>query len=57
MKIDLAGKTALVSGSTIGIGYAIAKGLANAGADVVLNGRKQANVHAAVARLAPGSVG
>jgi NAD(P)-dependent dehydrogenase (short-subunit alcohol dehydrogenase family) len=52
MKIDLAGKTALVSGSTIGIGYAIAKGLANAGADVVLNGRKQANVHAAVARLA-----
>ena len=31
MKIDLAGKRALVTGSTSGMGYAIAKGLAEAG--------------------------
>ena len=51
MNIDLSGKTALVTGSTAGIGYAIAKGLAASGASVVLNGRKQASVDAAVARL------
>jgi NAD(P)-dependent dehydrogenase (short-subunit alcohol dehydrogenase family) len=39
MIIDLAGKTAIVTGSTNGIGFAIAKGLADAGATVVLNGR------------------
>ena len=38
MKIDLTGKTALVTGSTSGIGHAIAKGLAAAGATVVVNG-------------------
>jgi NAD(P)-dependent dehydrogenase (short-subunit alcohol dehydrogenase family) len=52
MKIDLSGKTALVTGSTAGIGYAIAKGLAAAGADVVLNGRSQATVDAAIKKLA-----
>ncbi len=52
MKIDLSGKTALVTGSTAGIGYAIAKGLAGAGADVVLNGRSQAKVDEAVKKLA-----
>jgi NAD(P)-dependent dehydrogenase (short-subunit alcohol dehydrogenase family) len=52
MKIDLSGKTALVTGSTAGIGYAIAKGLAAAGADVTLNGRSQATVDAAVKKLA-----
>ena len=51
MKIDLSGKTALVTGSTLGIGFAIAKGLAGAGAAVVLNGRSQAKVDAAVAGL------
>jgi NAD(P)-dependent dehydrogenase (short-subunit alcohol dehydrogenase family) len=51
MNIDLSGKTALVTGSTAGIGYAIAKGLAASGASVVLNGRKQATVDAAVAKL------
>jgi NAD(P)-dependent dehydrogenase (short-subunit alcohol dehydrogenase family) len=52
MNIDLSGKTALVTGSTAGIGYAIAKGLAASGAAVVLNGRKQASVDAAAKRLA-----
>src|SRR5579863_5796915 len=52
MKIDLSGKTALVTGSTAGIGYAIAKGLAAAGSAVVLNGRGKARVDEAVARLA-----
>lgn len=51
MKIDLTGKTALVSGSTGGIGLAIAKGLANAGASVVVNGRKQATVDRAIAAI------
>jgi NAD(P)-dependent dehydrogenase (short-subunit alcohol dehydrogenase family) len=48
MKIDLAGKTALVTGSTSGIGHAVAKGLAAAGAAVVVNGRTQGKVDAAV---------
>jgi NAD(P)-dependent dehydrogenase (short-subunit alcohol dehydrogenase family) len=51
MKIDLSGKTAIVTGSTAGIGYAIAKGLAQAGAAVVLNGRAEAAVDAALAKL------
>jgi NAD(P)-dependent dehydrogenase (short-subunit alcohol dehydrogenase family) len=51
MKIDLSGKTALVTGSTAGIGNAIAKGLAAAGADVVVNGRSQSKVDAAVAAM------
>src|SRR3954452_4412323 len=51
MKIDLAGKTALVTGSTSGIGHAIARGLLAAGADVVVNGRTQAKVDAVAAAL------
>jgi NAD(P)-dependent dehydrogenase (short-subunit alcohol dehydrogenase family) len=51
MKIDLSGKTALVTGSTSGIGHAIAKGLFAAGADVVINGRTQAKVDAVAAAL------
>jgi NAD(P)-dependent dehydrogenase (short-subunit alcohol dehydrogenase family) len=51
MQIDLSGKTALVTGSTAGIGFAIAKGLASSGAEVVLNGRGQDRVDAALARL------
>jgi NAD(P)-dependent dehydrogenase (short-subunit alcohol dehydrogenase family) len=51
MKIDLSNKTALVTGSTAGIGYAIAKGLAGAGAKVVINGRKDATVAKAAEQL------
>ncbi|MBV8634119.1 MAG: SDR family oxidoreductase [Burkholderiaceae bacterium] len=51
MNIDLTGKHAVVSGSTAGIGYAIARGLAAAGATVVVNGRTPARVEAAVAQL------
>ena len=51
MKIDLSGKTAIVTGSTAGIGHAIAKGLAQAGAAVVVNGRTPAAVERTVATL------
>jgi NAD(P)-dependent dehydrogenase (short-subunit alcohol dehydrogenase family) len=51
MKIDLADKTAVVTGSTAGIGFAIAKGLAEAGASVVINGRTRRAVDKAVAAL------
>ena len=51
MKIDLGGKTAIVTGSAQGIGFAIAKGLAEAGAAVTVNARSAASVEAAVARL------
>ncbi len=51
MKIDLSGKSALVTGSTGGIGFAIAKGLQDAGAQVVINGRTPDNVADALARL------
>jgi NAD(P)-dependent dehydrogenase (short-subunit alcohol dehydrogenase family) len=51
MDLQLAGKRALVSGSTAGIGYAIAERLAREGARVVINGRTQAGVDDALARL------
>ncbi|MBR1145716.1 SDR family NAD(P)-dependent oxidoreductase [Bradyrhizobium sp. AUGA SZCCT0431] len=51
MKIDLAGKTALVTGSTAGIGHAIARGLAASGATVVVNGRAQGKVDSVVAAI------
>jgi NAD(P)-dependent dehydrogenase (short-subunit alcohol dehydrogenase family) len=51
MKIDLSGKTAIVSGSTAGIGLATARRLAEAGAAVVVNGRAKAAVDRAVGGL------
>lgn len=51
MIIDLSGKSAIVTGSTGGIGLAIATGLANAGARVVIVGRAQERVDAALATL------
>ncbi|NHO33463.1 SDR family NAD(P)-dependent oxidoreductase [Acetobacter fallax] len=48
MLIDLKGRTAIVTGSTGGIGLAIAKGLAAAGARVVVNGRRADAVERAV---------
>ena len=57
MKIDLSGKTALVTGSTSGIGHAIARGLAAAGATVAVNGRTPAKVDAAAAAIAKAAPG
>lgn len=51
MDLGLAGKTALVTGATAGIGYAIACTLAREGAGVTITGRIQARVDAAVARI------
>jgi NAD(P)-dependent dehydrogenase (short-subunit alcohol dehydrogenase family) len=51
MHLDLSGKTALVTGSTQGIGLAIAKGLAQAGARVAINGRNQDKVDATIGGL------
>jgi NAD(P)-dependent dehydrogenase (short-subunit alcohol dehydrogenase family) len=52
MHIDLSGRRAVVSGSTAGIGWAIARGLALAGAHVVINGRGAPRVDEATRRLA-----
>lgn len=51
MEIKLNGKKAFISGSTTGIGFAIAQELANAGASVYINGRHEDKVHNAVERL------
>jgi gluconate 5-dehydrogenase len=48
---DLSGKVALVTGAYRGLGFAIAQGLARAGATVVLNGRKQEALDQAAAAL------
>ncbi len=51
MDLGLQGKRALVSGSTAGIGFAIASALAREGARVIVNGRTQAAVDQAVAQI------
>ena len=50
-KFSLAGRVALVTGSSTGIGFALAGGLASAGARVVLNGRDKARLEHAAALL------
>jgi NAD(P)-dependent dehydrogenase (short-subunit alcohol dehydrogenase family) len=52
MDLKLRGKRALVTGSTQGIGFAIAEGLAREGTDVVVNGRTNAKVEAAIEKIA-----
>ncbi len=56
MDLQLDGKLALVSGSTAGIGFAIAESLARERCRVIINGMTQARVDAALAKL-PGAVG
>ena len=52
---DLTGKTALITGSSQGIGLALAAGLVQAGARVILNGRDSAKLAAAAATI-PGAL-
>jgi len=51
MDLQLRDKLALVSGSTAGIGFAIANGLAREGARVIVNGRTDDRVNAAINRI------
>lgn len=51
MDLKLKDKTALVTGSTDGIGYAIAKSLAGEGAKVIVNGRTAERVNAAIEKI------
>ncbi len=51
MDLGLTGKLALVTGSTAGIGYAIAEGLVREGARVVVNGRSRESVDAIASKL------
>jgi len=48
MDLELDGKRALVTGSTAGIGYAIAEALAREGGDVIVNGRTEERVEQAI---------
>lgn len=51
MDLQLKGKRALITGSTAGIGFAIAEAFAREGADVIINGRTEQRVEAAAAKL------
>ena len=51
MKIDLSGRKALITGSTAGIGFAVAQAMAECGADVFVNGRDAARTDEAAARI------
>ncbi len=50
-QFSLKGRRALITGSTAGIGYALAEGMAGAGASIVLNGRDEARTATAAASL------
>jgi NAD(P)-dependent dehydrogenase (short-subunit alcohol dehydrogenase family) len=51
MDLQLKNKTAFISGSTAGIGFAIAKALLSEGATLIINGRSQKNLDAAIKQL------
>jgi len=51
MDLGLTGKRALITGSTVGIGYATAEALAREGAQVIINGRTEPRVDEALAKL------
>ena len=51
MNLELINKTALISGSTKGIGFAIASQLASEGARVIVNGRSDKAVHSALEQI------
>jgi NAD(P)-dependent dehydrogenase (short-subunit alcohol dehydrogenase family) len=51
MDLQLKGKTALVTGSTQGIGFAIAQQLLQEGATVIINGRTKARIDEAISKL------
>src|ERR1700761_2109596 len=51
MDLQLKNKKALVTGSTAGIGFAIAKGLAKEGAEVYVNGRTTERVESAIKQI------
>ena len=52
MKLDLSGRSALVTGSTAGIGFAAARALAECGARVFVNGRDEGRTAEAAGRIA-----
>ena len=51
MDLQIKNKTAFISGSTAGIGYAIAENFLKEGATVIINGRSQESVNAAIDQL------
>src|SRR6202167_2434408 len=51
MDLQLKGKKALITGSTAGIGFATARGLAAEGASVIVNGRTEKRVDSAVSEI------
>ncbi len=57
MNLELENKTALVTGSTKGIGFAIAKTLAAEGAKVIVNGRSEASAKEAAEKIGKGARG
>ena len=57
MPVDLSGRTAIVTGASRGIGLAIARQLADAGANVVITSRKQESADAAAAQIGEKALG